>query len=58
MTHAWDNDTNTKWFCVTALPWTAYLFAGGVTHVLTSYTVTSGNDAVARSQELAPRGLE
>jgi hypothetical protein len=44
MTHAWDNDTTTKWFARATTPWTAYKLAGGASHLLTWYTVTSGND--------------
>jgi hypothetical protein len=53
MTHAWDNDPATKWFVSReSVPWTAFEFSNGASHVLTSYTVTSGNDFPMRD----PRG--
>ncbi len=49
MSKAFDNDALTKWFAggVTT-PWIAYAFAAGAMHTVTSYAVTSANDAQDR----------
>jgi hypothetical protein len=43
--NAFDGDAMTKYYIVgTSTPWIAYQFAGAATKVVTSYSVTSGND--------------
>jgi len=45
MTNAFDGDAATKWLVVgAATPWIAYQFAGATSYVVTSYSVTSGDD--------------
>jgi hypothetical protein len=49
MAQAFDNDGLTKWFVrANTMPWIAYQFAGGATHVVTSYAVASANDFAER----------
>ena len=49
MTKAFDDDGATKWFTSpVSMPWVAYQFPGGATHVVTSYGITSGNDSPVR----------
>jgi NedA-like, galactose-binding domain len=49
MAKAFDGDSLTKWFAggVTT-PWIAYTFANNASHTVTSYAVTSANDAPDR----------
>jgi F5/8 type C domain len=49
MAKAFDNDAATKWYVggVTT-PWIAYAFAGSTSHTVTSYAVTSANNAPDR----------
>ncbi|AMV37333.1 discoidin domain-containing protein [Planctomyces sp. SH-PL62] len=42
--HAFDGDPRTKWLDFSRTSWIQYEFAGGVTQVVTQYTITSAND--------------
>jgi hypothetical protein len=45
MAKVFDGDASTKWYLGgSATPWIAYQFGGGATHIVTSYSVTSGDD--------------
>jgi Ricin-type beta-trefoil lectin domain/NedA-like, galactose-binding domain len=45
MTKAFDGDASTKWYLGgSSTPWIAYRFGGATSHVVTSYSVTSGDD--------------
>jgi hypothetical protein len=49
MTKAFDHDGLTKWFVfANQMPWIAYQFAAGTTHVVTSYGIASANDFAER----------
>jgi hypothetical protein len=49
MAKAFDNDPLTKWFVSgVKTPWIAYAFTASASHIVTSYSVTSANDAQDR----------
>jgi hypothetical protein len=45
---AFDNQTGTKWLGFSSQNWLQYTYAAGIAGRLTSYTLTSGNDAPER----------
>ena len=48
MSKAFDGNASTKWFSGVTSAWIAYQFAGSASHTVTSYAVTSANDALPR----------
>lgn len=45
---AFDGSSSTKWMAYSTAPWIRYTFGGSASHTITSYAITSANDAPAR----------